>query len=162
MKYLYKLILLITLSLIIVSCEKENEVLPQTETLILKFENSNEIKSKSKTERYTVYEVNLDRNSPLEINNDNLELKKIINKDTGKIDFIILEKSNTYKYSKSESTNLMQKVTKRRGFQHDGGNCWVVGTWWEDDVTGFSFFQPAPAVNQVISNVCGWDYDTIA
>jgi hypothetical protein len=76
MKYLYKLILLITLSLIIVSCEKENEVLPQTETLILKFENSNEIKSKSKTERYTVYEVNLDRNSPLEINNDNLELKK--------------------------------------------------------------------------------------
>jgi hypothetical protein len=158
MKYLSKIALSIIFSVTLFSCDQGSESIEQNEVLILKFENSNNNKSIENKKTYTIYEIIVDRDSPLEIENNALELKKITNIETGKVNFLILEKTEK---TETKSNNFMD-VTTRRGFQHDGGNCWIAGTWWEDDVTGASFFIPASPTAQAISNVCGWPYDEIA
>ena len=88
-----------------------------------------------------------------------IDKKKVIDSKTSKPTYLILEIENNNLKNKS---SLSAKVTYRRGYQHDGGDCWIAGMWLEDDVTGASYFYPAPLVAQVISNVCGWPYNEIA
>lgn len=120
------------------------------------FDNKKTIKQKSSSRKY---EMLIKLNEPLEINSDFLELKKSYDKNTNKITYFILEKKGVVIFEKN---TLAAKVTVRYGYQHDGGNCWIAGTYYEDNVTGVSLFYPASPVAQVISNVCGWPYSEIA
>lgn len=152
-----KITLIIVLSLTVFGCNEDNSPSIR-EPLTLKFINNSDLSNKG-TSNYTTYEVEIISMYPFRINSTQLEVKKIINPETSKPTYLILEISND---SINNKSSLADKVTSRRGFAHDGGNCWVIGTWIEDDVSGASVFVPAPLHVQAISNVCGWPYDEIA
>lgn len=157
MKNNLKIALVIILSLTVFGCNEDDS--PNIrETLTLKFINNSDLSYKG-TSNYTTHEVEIISMSPFQIKSTQLELKEIINPETSKPTYLILEINNDSIENKS---SLAAKVTSRRGFAHDGGNCWVIGTWIEDDVSGVAVFVPAPLHVQAISNVCGWPYDEIA
>lgn len=157
MKKITKITLILASLLTIFACTKD-EPLEIKKTLTLKFENNSNFSNKGES-TYTTYVVEVISMSPFQINSNELEVKKVIDSKTSKPTYLILEIENNNSKNKSSKSS---KVTIRRGYQHDGGDCWIAGTWIEDDVSGDSFFMPAPLVAQVISNVCGWPYNEIA
>jgi len=50
------------------------------------------------------------------------------------------------------------EVIVRPGYQLDTSrpdrDCWIYGTWYEDTVTGDSFFLDASYISQALNNVC--------
>ncbi len=151
MKKITEITLILVLSLTFFACsEDEPQII--NKTLTLKFENTSNTSNKGES-TYTTYEVEIISMSPFQINSNQLEVKKIINPETSKPTYLILEIENNSTKSKSSQS---AKVTSRRGFMYDGNDCWIAGTWYEDDVSGVSLFYPASLTAQVISNVCGW------
>lgn len=110
-----------------------------------------------------LYELTLIETNPLVIRSDFFKVKKTKIKDSkGEIlkesAYVVVFEDSIVKPQIVKSDIVGYEVIVRPVYQLDTSRpdkeCWIYGTWYEDTVTGDSFFLDASYISQALNNVC--------